>query len=216
MIPPRRSVRGPWRAHLFALAALALALSACQGSGYSYVKNGDLRTYLRVPGTWQVFDEDEIFRTDTLGVSPQMLELLQSSQWVVAFDADPGSQAVDAFTLNAEQPRGFTRVRAIQDDERDTFSLSSLRNEVVGYDDLLAQGALEPLKRDTITEGGLRGTHDVFNVKVEDSYYTFTQLAYVDPATSRATVLFVGCSAACYLEHQDTINDVATSLTIKE
>lgn len=201
---------------LIGLGALVFVAVACRGSGYAYVKNGDLRTYLRVPDTWQVFEEDEIFRTDTLGVSPQMLELLQSSQWVVAFDANPGSEPVDAFSLDAEEPRGFTRVRAIQDEERDTFSISSLRNEVVPYDDLLEQRLLEPLKRESVIEGPLRGTHDVFNIAIDGAYYTFTQFAWVDPATTRATVLFIGCSAECYLQHQGTIDDVATSLTIKE
>ena len=81
----------PVRLALVAVAFLAVAGSACGGSGYQYVKNDDLGIYARLPDDWTVFDEDDLFPDAT----ERELERQAQSLWVRVFDAsdDPSIDA---------------------------------------------------------------------------------------------------------------------------
>ena len=47
-------------AALLLLVAAPLALAACAGSGYHYVKSTEDKTYFKVPESWNLYDEESI------------------------------------------------------------------------------------------------------------------------------------------------------------
>jgi hypothetical protein len=178
-----------------------------------------VKTYFKVPEAWKLYNDQEIFAaTPDSEISPQQLARRRASQWVVAFDGDPSPSISHILDEHARYPMGFAKVRLITDSERDTFSLASLRNEVMPLDDVrkLGNGTVEPLKvQDIVRHDGMHGNRQVQNVKVEGGFFTMDQTALVDPGTRLLYLLLVGCEARCYLDNQTTIDEIVRSWTVK-
>jgi hypothetical protein len=202
------------------LCVVAVAVAACSGSGYRYVKNSGVKTYFRVPDSWKLYNQDAISADQGTALSPQQLARTKVTQWVVAFDGDPKPSIDHVLDEHSRYPMGFARVRALSTDERETVSLQKLRNEVFPLDELNAlQNRVEPLKiTDLVRPGGLHGTREVHNIKADNglSYLTIDQTVLVDPQTRLLYAFVVGCEANCYLGHKKVIDDVVRSWTIKE
>ena len=197
-------------------AALTAALLAACSSGYRYVKSSSARTYFKVPSAWKLYNEDTIFRAQSKDVSPEQAAASKSSQWIVAFDGAPRPLLAHVLSERSSSPMGFARVRTLSPDERDTFSLASLRNEVNALDDMSATGDVEPLLSKEITRpGGLHGTRLIDNVRQNGVWVTFDQTALVDSGTHTLYLLLVGCEAHCYLAHRKVIDQVVDSWTVK-
>ena len=197
-------------------AALAATLLAACSSGYRYVKNSSARTYFKVPSAWKLYNEDTIFRAQSKDVSPEQAAASKSSQWIVAFDGAARPSLAHVLNERSSAPMGFARVRTLSADERDTFSLASLRNEVNSLDDLSATGDVEPLSSKEIAQsGGLHGTRLIDNVRQNGVWVTFDQTALVDSGTRTLYLLVVGCEARCYLAHRKVIDQVVDSWTVK-
>lgn len=203
---------------LAGVLAVGLVASACSGSAYSYVKSSRANAYFKVPSSWKLFSGDEVLSQAGSDLSPQALERLKRSQWIVAFDASPKPSLANVFDLQGRHPGGFARVRTIGADERDSFSIASMRNEVFPIDQLLQDGSVEPLEEKELSlPGGYRGVRIVYNIKVQgNGFHTFHQTAVVDPSTRRLYLLVIGCNTACYLKNQSTIRTVADSWTVRK
>jgi hypothetical protein len=202
------------------LALLGLfALSACS-SGYHYVKNGSngSGTYFKLPESWRIYDQDAFVKSRHL--SPTEAKNAKASSWTVAFDGSsrPTLRHFDAPAPKA--PFGIAEVRTLGTQERDSFSLMSMRNYFVPVDDLLQSGVdVQPLRLDDFTRGGgFRGQRFTFEFTVPSSGQSVTvdQVAIVDAGTTRIHFLAVSCSSTCYTHEKDTINRVVDSWTVKE
>ena len=211
-----RSPRGR-PAWIAGASTLFLLLAACSGTGFQYVKSSETNTFFKVPGDWRLYDEEDVFTSTVTGLSPQQRERSRAAQWIEAFDGDPDPSIEHVLNPRATSPAGFARVRVIQQDERDEFSLNSLKNEVFPLDDLDNEDRLEILSSDDVVlKGGVHGTKMVYNLKTGGDFFTVNQTALVDPETRLLYVFMIGCQADCYVDHESLIDQVADSWTIKE
>jgi hypothetical protein len=200
-----------------ALASMFL-LAACTSS-YTYIKNSSVKTYFKVPNEWRIFDENEIFKTQISGLSPQGEAAAKASIWMVAFDAAPKASLDHFFSGSSPYPAGFAQVRQLSDEQRDSISLASIRNAVFPLNQLQVQDAtsVEVLQNeDIVLEGGIHGSRIIFNVRLGDTFYTANQTGLVNPQTSRLYLFIIGCEARCYLNHKRTIDEIVKSWTVKE
>lgn len=191
----------------------ALALTACAGSGWTYVSNSDLGVYFKIPQDWTLFDAEDLAAEADADSPPT-----QSQQWVIAFDAAPDASLEHLLSGDNVHPAGLARAKALSDEQRDDYSLSSLRNELVPLDQLAQiPGAVEVVSSEDLTlRDGLRGEHAVFNLRSGDGTYTLSQTALVDADTRNVYVLAIGCVSDCYERNSDEIRQVTDSWTVEE
>lgn len=208
------------RASRLAAAPLVLLflLAACTSS-YTYVRNSDVKTYFKIPNNWELFQEDEIFRSQILGLSPQGEAAAKASIWMVAFDAAPKPSLDHFFSGSSPYPAGFAQVRQLGPEQKDSISLASMRNSVFPLNQLQVQDptSVEFLQNeDLVLEGGIHGNRIVFNVRLGDTFYTVNQTGLLNPETSLMYLFIIGCEARCYLKYQESIDSVVSSWTVKE
>jgi hypothetical protein len=202
------------------VAAAAVTLSACTGSGYQYVKNGSngSGTYFKVPNAWRVYDENAFIRSRHL--SPTKAKAAKADSWTIAFDASSRPTLKHFNQLATKEPFGIAEVRKLAPEERDSFSLMAMRNYFVPVDDIAQSGGdVVPLRLDDFTrDGGFHGLRFTFELSLPTDKETVTidQVSIVDAGTKEVHFLAVSCSSSCYDRKKDTINKIVDSWTVKE
>jgi hypothetical protein len=202
------------------VAAAAVTLSACTGSGYQYVKNGSngSGTYFKVPNAWRVYDENAFIRSRHL--SPTKAKAAKADSWTVAFDASSKPSLTHFNQLATKEPFGIAEVRKLDSQERDSFSLMAMRNYFLPVDDLAQTGGdVVPLRLDDFTrDGGFHGLRFTFEVSLptEKESVTVDQVSIIDAGTKEVHFLAISCSSSCYERKKDTINKIVDSWTVKE
>jgi len=198
-----------------AIMLVGAIAAGCSGSGYKYVKTSTNNAYYKVPEDWKIFDKQQVIASTGAQLSA---EEEMGLRYLAIFDADP-TPSLDHDLQTARYPMGIVRVRSLDVEERDDFSLAKLRNEVIPIDEILDQelGDVEVvLGPHTITQDdGLRGTRIVYTVDGKMNSFTVDQTGLVDPATNLVYFFIVGCQADCYTDNQTTINEIAESWTVK-
>ena len=205
--------------HTALALCVLLTVSGCVGSGYTYVAEQELGVYFRVPDRFTVFDAEEIRESVARDMPAETAAQLQAQQWTVSFDASERPR-VDAFVTQADKPAdslaGFARVRALDEQERLDYSLSSLRDELLPSAQLQQQGRLRVLDAEEVSQDGGQGLHVAFALELADGTLVIDQTALVDPATRRVYLLALGCSSRCYEASRDEIAAIRESWTIEE
>jgi hypothetical protein len=198
-----------------ALLLVGVFASSCAGSGYKYVKTSTNNAFYKIPEKWKLFDKQQVIASTGAQLSA---EEEMGLRYLAIFDADP-KPSLDHDLQTAAHPIGVVRVRSLDIEERDTFSLQTLRNEVIPIDEILDKdlGNVEVVEGPrTITQkDGLRGTRIVFTVEGTTNSFTVDQTGLVDPATNLVYFFIVGCQADCYSENRSTITEIADSWTVK-
>jgi hypothetical protein len=217
------------------LAIVAAVLAGGCASGYQYVTNSKTKTYFKIPDHWRLYSENEIFASQIQGLSPQTEAAAKQAVWMVAFESDPHPSLDRLFQLTTRcdlvnatygtplppgcYPEGFAQVLPLSNSQRDAISLAALRNWIFRVDDMASQDptSVEILRQEDITlDSGFHGSRYVMNLKQQAAYLTVDQTALVDPATRMLYLFLIGCEAHCYLDHQQTINQIVKSWTVKE
>lgn len=197
--------------------ALSLVLASCSGSGYAYVKDTNSSAFFKIPSRWALYDEKQILGDSSLGLSPQSQEATAQAEWMVAFDANGTPSLGDILSASAVAPTGFAFVRPLGPTERDTFSLSTIRNALFDVDGTNSGTPAEMISStDVVLPGGFHGLHVEYNVPQGSSFLTVNQVGVVDPQTSTLYLFAIGCEANCYLDNQKVIDQIAGSWTVKE
>jgi hypothetical protein len=203
------------------VCAAALALAACSGSGYHYVKNSTDEgsgTYFKIPEGWRVYDENQFFAK--LDLPPERAKARKATSWAIAFDASSKPTLKHFEQPVTAQPFGIAEVRELGPEERDEFSLMAMRNLVLPVDQLAeTEAELEVLRLEEFTrDGGFHGLRFTFNFRYPQAkeFVTFDQVSIVDDDTKEVHLLVISCSTKCYERKKDTINTVMDSWTVKE
>jgi hypothetical protein len=203
------------------VCAAALALAACSGSGYHYVKNSTDEgsgTYFKIPEGWRVYDENQFFAK--LDLPPERAKARKATSWAIAFDASSKPTLKHFEQPVTAQPFGIAEVRELGPEERDEFSLMAMRNLVLPVDQLAeSEAELEVLRLEEFTrDGGFHGLRFTFNFRYPQAkeFVTFDQVSIVDDDTKEVHLLVISCSTKCYERKKDTINTVMDSWTVKE
>ena len=198
------------------MAVAAVLLTSCAGSGFTYVKSSANKTYFKVPDNWRVYNKDQVLGLDKSATRPQPDPGLK---YLAVFDGDP-KPSLEHDLQTATAPFGVVKVRQLSPEERDTFSLASLRNEVIPIDDILQQDVgqiqLVTQPKSIVKSRGLHGSRLVYSVVTENGSFTVDQTGLVDAATNVLYFFIVGCEAECFAQNRRTISEVADSWTIKE
>jgi hypothetical protein len=197
--------------------SLVVLASSCSGSGYQYVKDSTSTAFFKLPTDWALYDEDQILDSDLVSLSPQSQQSVAQAVWMVAFDANGTPSLTHILSAGSEQPAGFAQVRPLGSEERDTFSLATIRNALFDVDGTSGTAGVELLSAsDVVLTGGFHGLHLEYNVPDGSDYLTVNQIGVVDPQTSTLYLFAIGCEAHCYLDNQSAIDLVAGSWTVKE
>lgn len=216
MRPTKGQRRGRIPLGLFA-AALVL-LTACAGSGFTYVQSSANNTYFKVPNAWRVFNKDQVLGV-TNGNEPGRPAPDPGLKYLAVFDGDP-KPSLEHDLQTATAPFGVVKVRELSAEERDTFSLASLRNEVIPIDDILQQDVgqinLVSQPKSIVKPHGLHGSRLVYSVVTQGGSFTVDQTGLVDAGTHTLYFFIVGCESQCFAQNRRTISEVADSWTIKE
>ncbi|HUR18280.1 MAG TPA: hypothetical protein VMZ51_05000 [Acidimicrobiales bacterium] len=195
-----------------------LVLASCATSDYRYVKNSSQRTFFRVPHDWKIFDEDQVLQNSD--DSEEAKASFKRSSWSVGFDASPRPSVRHVLSA-ASHPTGLVQVRTLTESERDTFSQASLRALLLPFDPLSSEAAdtgdVEVLGSREVHQDNLHGNELLVNLRTkEGGMIKWRQIALVDSRVSRAHVLAITCNLDCYDEHEDVIEKVISSWTVKE
>ena len=182
------------------VAAGVVLASGCslRGSEYQYVRSRSTGTYLRLPEKWKV----------------ATIESGEQVKFGRVFDGADIDSERPIYT--SERPTGFVQVRDLSADERDVVSFRLMRNAVFDVDEGVDNGTVQILRYETANQGDARGERVVFSSSDGDAVAIIDQTVVIDPKTTRFHLLVVGCALRCYEEHENEIDSVVSSLTVKE
>ncbi len=205
------------------LIAVAVALGACGGSGYQYVKNDEFNAYFKLDQDWALFEEREFFSSPAIELDPLERQRKLATTWVRGFDGSEQPSLANLFVHATPDPHGVARIQLLTEEERESIDVASLRSAHLGFDPVMVnrddpQGPVEVLSEEDVSlEGGQHGVRMTVAFDTPSGEIAIIdQTALVD-STNRILYLFViGCSRQCYSEHRDTISEIAGSWTIEE
>jgi hypothetical protein len=245
-IPRRRRSAGRMLALASTVAALAL-MGGCGNGSYRYVTDAHphlqyivnipnrdsvpltvkaASTYLRIPTSWHVFSHIDYLVHAGVGSLPPDKQFDTAHKFrFTPFDANSTPTLDNVDKQDGSRPSGMEEIVVLDDQERDTFSLSTIRNFSIKYDqavsDAQSKGATAPVRiisqdPSLVKPDGYHGSEIVYSVDEADgSTQTIDQVALIDPTTRVLYVLSIGCEAHCFTAYQSTIRDVVRSWTIK-
>ncbi|MCU1461911.1 MAG: hypothetical protein JWO37_1986 [Acidimicrobiales bacterium] len=206
-----------WR-WLVAAAAGAATLTACTGSGYSYVKSSSTRTYFKLPVRWRLYSREDFINSEGAASLPK--DFKDRYPFFVFFDGSK-SPSIRHDLSTATEPFGLAQVRRLTLDEHDTFSLQALRNVVIKVDELsktpgTSVDVLESPKAIQLPHG-VHGEKLVYTVRPPDgSTFSVLQIGMTDPSSNTVWFLLLGCESKCFTANRRHIDAVADSWTIRE
>ena len=158
-------------AAMLLLVAAPLALAACAGSGYHYVKSSEDKTYFKVPENWHLYDEESVLGALEGALSKDEIEARRDTTWTSVFDADPDPSLNHVASRQPNYPVGRAIVQPLSPDFSDSASLKTLRNLFFEVDSALDAGSgsvqsYEPVELD----GGFHGSHLVATLKRQEGH----------------------------------------------
>ena len=204
-------------AAMLLLVAAPLALAACAGSGYHYVKSSEDKTYFKVPENWHLYDEESVLGALEGALSKDEIEARRDAMWTSVFDADPDPSLNHVASRQPNYPVGRAIVQPLSPEASDGASLQSLRNLFFEVDSALEAGSAsvrsyEPVELD----GGFHGSHLVANLSNKKATLTVNQVAVFDQATSKVYAISIYCSIECYDKYESKIDTVIDSWTVRD
>jgi hypothetical protein len=219
-LPARRGLP-TWVAAV--LAGLAALLAACGAPSYTYVKNSADNTYFKVPTSWRPVDQQALAKA--LGAEESAGG--ESGAWMVAYDAAENPSPSHLIEPDTEEPIVYASVRRLPPQARGQVSFDTLRDLLLPVTSAARAGQnpqtsvftdFRLVEESVLTPGnGIRGVHAVFHYRVQGGPpQTFDQTSYVNDDASKVYVLLVRCSAECYEQRRDEIQDVVSSFTVRE
>lgn len=203
--------------------ALASMVIACGSPSYTYVKNSADKTYFKVPASWRPIDQKTL--AEALGADQTSTG--QPAAWMVAYDASENPSPTHLIERDTDVPIVYATVRRLPPQQRGQVSFDSLRDLLLPVTSA-ARANQTPqtsiftdfglIDEQVLTPGsGIRGVHAVFRYRVQGGPpQTFDQTSYVNDDASKVYVLLVRCSAECYEQRRDEIEDVVSSFTVRE
>lgn len=202
------------------LGTLALVLSGCLSSGYAYFshRNPDgLELYFKLPARWKTFDSTQVLEAANGRLSQSQIKQIEGTEWLVLFAASRRISARQVGLSGSTVPEGEAFTRELSPTERDTFSLASLRQAIIGTDPLSSSQFNVLSYSEFTAPGGIRGSKLVVDVLGSHGLVTtLGQVVEVDPATDWLYGIAIGCRASCWNPNEGTISQVLDSWTVKE
>jgi hypothetical protein len=224
------------RMRMIATAGVTVAVmlvAGCGESQYTYVSNTEDKAFFKVPSGWSEADVkpiDDYFAWSLFDVEPDSATRGQVDQiiWSAAYDADEeptGHHMVTSYPTGA--PVAYSLVLHMPEPLRGPVSLDYLRNIFLpvtesvraAYDQAGDSGlsGFELLADEVLTPAeGIRGVRVVYNYRLSSGVvHTIDLTAHANNDSSIIYLLLIRCTAACYTERADELNEIATSFTVR-
>jgi hypothetical protein len=211
-----------------ALAAVtALTLVGCGAPEFAYVKNSEHKTYFKVPSSWGQVDQGALDSYVNGEAGSAQSRVNQETIWSVAYDAAQPPEVDHIFGFaTTDEPVVWAKVEELQPQQADVVSNDVLRNLVLpvtpdARQASAANGSMmsdfELLHDEVLNpEKGLRGVRVVFNYGLPaGGLHTFDQTVLIDDAGTALYLLLLRCSATCYVDRLDEIQEVQSSFTVR-
>lgn len=205
------------------MAALAVLLSSCGGSGFKYVGSSEDKTYFKVPIDWTEYNKQQLLVATGLDKSQ---DSQSSYHFLMGFDSDPNPEIdhVANATAVTRYPVILAWVRKLDFIDHETYSLTSVRNSFYRLDALSQNHAAEVLSvKDLSLPGGFHGeqiVYDItggnFTIAEGNVVLRVAQIGLLDPGTNFFYMFILRCSADCYTQNQSLIDQIVNSFTVKE
>jgi hypothetical protein len=188
------------KASIAAMLASAVLLSGC-GSSPSATYTGGDGSYLRLPGTWNLFDGNSIIQaTDPEG---------SVSEGVYISGFSLGSKDAATILTSSTQPNGLILSTDIPEGataENDRAILISNINE------MLETGVASVIDdyKSFVTSDGVTGERSVIDVvDVNGKPMRLLQQMITNKERTRIWVLAVGCNKECFVKETEIIEQIA-------
>ncbi|MDP9019586.1 MAG: hypothetical protein M3N25_02085 [Actinomycetota bacterium] len=206
-----------------ALTCTLVVVAACGGSGFQYVENEEFSAYFKIDEDWAVYDEQEYFSTPGLDMEPLQRQRRSATTWLRAFDGSDAPSLANVLRDDAPAPHGVARIQLLTEVERESVNLAWLRSVHLGFDPVRVEreqpdGPVEIMRQEDLSlEGGQHGLRMVVAYDTPSGGVgVVDQTALLDGANSVLYLFVVGCSDRCYLDHQETLEEVVSSWTIEK
>ena len=202
-------------------ASVLVGLTACGGPRYHYVQNEDLGVYAKLPASWAIHDETQLFPD----LTAQELKEFHQSNWMRTFTGH-GLKANKSLLAvgDSGEPVGMVRIQALTPETREKINLASLRGLAalnLGNTDLLQDPSVKVLKDKPVTfKGGFHGVRTVFETPIPKGHGATAVVDSTALLNDNSTIMYVfkvTCTTKCYFEtHKDEIAKAVDSWTIQE
>jgi hypothetical protein len=165
--------------------------------------------YFKIPTGWRTYSQTTLKKQGLIS---------SSLPYLIAFDADP-KPGVAHVLASSSYPWGLAEVAGISPSDQLGFSLDSLLNSILPVDQVQGAtggsvSALSPSR--VITRGTYHGIEAALKLTVSgQAPLSFEQISLVNAATTKAWVLAIGCSPACFAQHRGEIDRVVNSWIVK-
>lgn len=190
-------------------AVVASLVAACAPTS-TYLTNSSQGTYLKIPHSWRAYSQASL-KHDGI--------LTNTLPYLVAFDSAPMPDPKHLLHPTT-YPWGLAEVEDISSSDQLTFSFDSLLNTVIPVDQISSTsgGSVTPLSPPrVITRGDLRGVEADLQVKLTGlGPLAYEQVSLVNSVTTKAWVLFVGCSPQCFAKNHSAVNRVVNSWIVRD
>jgi len=187
-------------AYIAAILSCVVLLTGC-GSPPSSTYTGGDGSYLRLPGTWNLFDGNSVVQaTDPEG---------SVSEGVYISGFALGSKDPATILTSSSKPNGLILSTDIPEGatvENDRAILISNINEMLetGLADIIED------YKSFVTSDGVMGERSVIDVvDVNGKPMRLLQQMITDKERTRIWVLAVGCNKKCYMKETETIEQIA-------
>ncbi|HKE74158.1 MAG TPA: hypothetical protein VKB57_11120 [Acidimicrobiales bacterium] len=202
-------------------ASVLVGLTACGGPRYHYVQNDDFGVYAKLPSSWTIHDEKQLFPE----LSAQELKDFHQSNWMRTFTGH-GLKADKSllFVGDSGEPVGMVKIQALTPEIREQISLASLRGFAAlndGSKDLMQDPNVKVVKDEPVSfKGGFHGVRTVFETPIPDGGGATAVVDSTALLNDNSTIMYVfkvTCTTKCYFEtHKDEIAKAVDSWTIQE
>jgi hypothetical protein len=210
-------------------AALGVApLSACGAPAFHYPKSTEHQTYLKVPTSWAQIDQALVEEITFGDLDSPSSRALRDASWTVAYDADPEPDVTHLVRgYPSDAPNVHATALALDEETRGAISYDVLRDfrlpvtpaarQAATQDPQFTFSDFELLTEELLNpEPGLHGVRVVFNYRSPlGELQTYDQTALTNDAADVLYLLEVRCSAKCYQQRVEEIQDVVASFTVR-
>jgi hypothetical protein len=199
---------------------LGVVIAGCGAPQYTYVANSSASTYFKVPNGWHKISEsslDSVLRAATGG---------SGGGWTVAYEAGHKPTAKDFLSFANAQPFVFAEVGTLSSTASSALSYDALRDFFLPVTSNARTSAAQQnipltgfrqIRDQVLTPGqGVHGVRETFEYSYAGgTTNTFDEIALTNAEQTVVYLLVLHCTTSCYNNHENQINDVMSSFTIR-
>jgi hypothetical protein len=197
---------------------LGVTVAGCAAPQFTYVSNSSRSTYFKIPRDWHQISAKAL--AAELNAQPS------ADEWIVAYEPSAKPAAADFGSVKDDKPFVFADVGSLNSNAINQVSYNALRDVVfpvtaTARSNAEAQGStlsgFKQIRDDVLTlPQGVHGVRETYQYTFKGGVSdTFDQIALTNADQTVLYLLYVHCTNTCYSHHQNEINQVMSSFTVR-